>query len=436
MILVFFIISLIQPGCKKTAIYPPENWNVVWIVVDALNVHHLGCYGYSRSTTKSIDGLAKQGVRFEYCITQAPWTLPSFASMLSSRYPYEVVMTREYLRHIKGETEVARSRDIYRMPEFNFHWYCPSRKEVKLISQFLKQNGFDTFAFTNNQWLSKEISGLDRGFDVYNYTNKPDKFYAQADEVLLKTSKWIEQKKLARWFAFVHLMEPHSPHKEHSEIDFGEKPIDRYDSSIAYMDKELGKFFSRLKELGLWEKTVVVINADHGEAIAEGERTYGHGGLMTMDVVRVPLIIYYPGCERGKVIKEVVRNLDIVPTLIDLLKLKQEESFKGKSLVPLLKGKEEVRLGPAVSMAVFLGPEQISILVDGCKALFIPAYGDFSSRDILEPQKSCGNEKEVRAVLGSFMADIEQSLSIVSEQPTIKISPEAKKKLEALGYFK
>ena len=207
---VFFILIFIlvfSGGCKSRKISPPEKWNILWIAVDDLNIRHVGCYGYSRDISPNMDRIAERGVRFEYCITQAPWTLPSFASMLSSLYPYEIVMTSEYLRHIKAETGVARSRDPYRMPEINYHWYCSARPGCRLFAEILREKGFETFAWTNNQWLSPGISGLDRGFDVYHYTDKTDKYYVPAGETLSKTGDWIEDKKETRWFAFVHLME-------------------------------------------------------------------------------------------------------------------------------------------------------------------------------------------------------------------------------------
>ncbi len=424
------------PVCKWTAV-PRDKWNVLWIVIDDLNVNHLGCYGYKRGVTANIDRLAGRGVRFEYCITQAPWTLPSFASMLSSRHPYEVVMTREYLRHIKAETGVARSRDPYRMPDFNHHWYCAARPEVKLLAEMLKDEGFETFTWTNNQWLSPGISGLERGFDVYKYTDRTDKYYLPAQEILAGTGDWIMDKKDSRWFALIHLMEPHIPYHDHEGIDFGEREIDRYDAEIKYMDDELGGFLDRLEGLGLLDRTVIVINADHGEAVSpDGSRTIGHGGLVTMDVLRVPLIIRWPGCPGGSLISEPIRNLDITPTLLEILGIEPEPGLRGKSLVEIMDGKGETFSRPAFTMAVIKGPEHISLILDGCKAVWIPAYGRESFIDIGRRDKACENVKQVKFELRSLLGEIEALLSAAEVRPPVKISPDERKRLEALGYFR
>jgi arylsulfatase A-like enzyme len=435
-VLLLWLVLFSLGGCDKREFPSPQRWNVLWIVIDDLNVHHLGCYGYARGISPDMDGIARKGLRFEYCITQAPWTLPSFASMLSSLYPYELVLTREYLRHIRAETKVARSRDPYRMPEFNYHWYCPVRKDVKLFAEMLKQAGFETFAWTNNYWLQPEVCGLQRGFDVYHYTQKTDKYYLSGEEILRGTGDWIEEKKDKRWFAFVHLMEPHIPYHDHPGISLGESSIDRYDAEIAYMDKEIGEFFSRLKKLGLLDRTVIVVNADHGEIISpDRTRTLGHG-VLTVDVMRVPLLFYYPGCKKGGAIKEVVRNLDIMPTLLEILKVESLADLQGKSLVPLLEGRNESDPRPAFSMAAFSGPEKISLLLDDCMGVLTPAHYKLRISKFMKGEKDCKNVEGVRLELIDFQKEVENFLSTTGEQHPIKIDPEDRKKLEALGYFK
>jgi arylsulfatase A-like enzyme len=434
-ILCFLILSM--PGCKDKKIPPRDTWNILWIAVDDLNIKHLGCYGYDRDTSTNIDRLAKKGVRFEFCITQAPWTLPSFASMLSSLYPYQVVMSREYLRHIRAETAVARSRDPYRMPELNFHWYCSARPGIKLFAEIMKAKGFQTLAWTNNQWLAPEISGLDRGFDEYHYTDMPDKYYLPADETLSKAADWIQGKKDMRWFAFIHLMDPHIPYHDHPGIDLGQRPIDRYDAEIKFMDSEMGALFSRLGDFGIWDRTVIIINADHGEAVSkDGSKTLGHGGLVTMEVIRVPLIIHYPGCPGRKVVKNPVRNLDIVPTLLELMEENPGQGMQGKSLLPLIDAQKEREPRPCFTMAALKGPEQVSLLVDPCKANLIPAYGNIAFTNFRQSKSECPNMDNTKILLQHFMQNMEGFLQEAGLRAAIKITPEQKQNLKSLGYFK
>ncbi|OGP59076.1 MAG: hypothetical protein A2V67_07970 [Deltaproteobacteria bacterium RBG_13_61_14] len=156
--------------------------------------------------------------------------------MLTSRYTFETVMTREYLRHLQGDTEVARSRDPFRMPEMNRHWYGKLRPEVTTLAELLRRAGLSTAAWTNNQWLAPSLSGLDRGFEEYHFTDQPDKLYLPADATVEEVIAWIERHREKRFFVFVHLMDPHKPWQNHPEFGFGNRPLDIYESQIRFAD--------------------------------------------------------------------------------------------------------------------------------------------------------------------------------------------------------
>jgi arylsulfatase A-like enzyme len=421
----------------------PSQWNVVWISIDDVKAASLGCYGRQRDTSPNLDALARKGVRFDWCVSQSSWSLPSYVSALTSRYPYETVLTREYLRHLRGETEIARSRDPYRMPKMNQHWFGKLAPEIPTAAEVFSRAGFRTAAWTNNKWLAPELSGLDRGFSEYVYTTKADALVPPASETMPKVAAWVEQHRGERFFLFIHLMDPHEPWHPHPEFGFGSRPLDRYEAEIRTADQWIGTFFSKLRQLKLMDRTVVVVSSDHGEGIyEENERFVGHGGGVIQDLIRVPLIISGPGLPRGKVVKRTVRKLDIFPTLLDLVGLPAPPELRGKSLVPLWSGKPapgpEDYL-PAVTMGMIKGPEQISVVTGRWQVVLVPAYGSvqvfpWSSEE--SPDLILRTQDQAAAAAEKFLSEMLADLDRRPLPSPVNIDPETEKKLKALGYLR
>ncbi len=423
----------------------PAPRYVLWISLDDVKAASLGCYGRERPTSPSLDALARQGLRFQNCITQAGWTLPSYASMLTSRYPDETVFTREYLRHLRGETDVARSRDPYRLPEMNRHWYGKLRPELPTLAEVLARAGFRTAAWTNNQWLSPALSGLDRGFGEYHFTDQPDAFYHPADQTLAEVTAWIEQHRQERFFVFVHLMDVHKPWRPHPEFGFGQRPLDQYEAGLRFTDQAIGRLVERLRQLKLWDRTLLVVNSDHGEGIYEArERFVGHGGGVIPDLIRVPLLIVGPGLPRGKVIGPTVRNLDIFPTILDLLGVKAGPPVRGRSLKPLWADdpcSHAPDYLPAVTMGMIKGPEQISVITARHQIILIPAYGSSTGTIWGDDQEHpCApvpleTQRESEAAANQVLQDVIAEMQKTQPLEPVPLDPATIKKLKALGYF-
>jgi len=438
---IIFFFLLLLGSCRPRP--KPSEWNVIWISMDDVKATSLGCYGRARDTSPNLDKLARQGVRFEWCITQASWTLPSYASMLTSRYPFETVMTREYLRHLQGETEVARSRDPFRMPEMNRHWYGKLRPEVTTLAELLRRAGLSTAAWTNNQWLAPSLSGLDRGFEEYYFTDQPDKLYLPADATVEEVIAWIERHREKRFFVFVHLMDPHKPWQNHPEFGFGNRPLDIYESQIRFADQAIGQMVERLQQLQLWERTLLVVNSDHGEGVyEEKERFVGHGGGVAADLIRVPLILVGPNLSRGKVIGDTVRNLDVMPTVLDLLQVAADVELRGKSLAPLWSpgaaaGPEQYL--PAVTMAMMKGPEQISVITRRWQVVLIPAYESVQVHPWPGAERAAAAPAETQDQAVAFARKfVEEEIAALGKETLpapVNLDPETEKKLKALGYL-
>jgi arylsulfatase A-like enzyme len=346
--------------------------NVILITIDSLRAGHVSCLGYSKNTTPNMDRIAKEGCLFSQAIANAPSTAYSFRAILCSLYP---------LMYMDG----------FRLP-----------KQVTTIAEILKNKGYETFAFHSNPYLSRYYD-WDRGFDVFDdcltsegptgkmknkvtgflrHNERVRQIYAlllminkkgrpslrRADEINKKGLSQFQQQSNKNFFLWLHYMDTHTPytlprkrfsncgittlwkymkifqklpHSEEIPEDDLQKVIEMYDEAIECADHALGPFFEKLKKMGIYHNTFVIITADHGEEFREhSEGVIGHPPMLYDELLHVPLIIKGPGIPEDVVIEEQVSLLDIAPTIIDLLNLPRVKQFHGKSLVPLIKGRE------------------------------------------------------------------------------------------------
>lgn len=285
--------------------------NIVLIVVDALRPDHLGCYGYGRETSPTLDRIAGQGVRFERVIAQSSWTKPSVSSLLTSTLP-----------------EVHQVKDIHDILNAG-GTYLPS---------LLKAFGYVTGCIQTNPFLSS-VAGFAQGFDYYlelfeddAAASKPRGDYAS--EVVLE---WLDRMHDDRFFLYLHLLDTHNPYLPPEQFRiFGPRELDLFDGEIRFVDHHLEAISDFLLRSGLEEKTVLLITSDHGEEFQEHGTRY-HAKHVYEEVLRVPLIISAPLLlPAGVVVPAQVRSIDIVPTILDLLGISPDAAFQGESLLPLL----------------------------------------------------------------------------------------------------
>ncbi len=307
-----FAVALSLTGCGSE-----ERPNVLLITVDTLRADHLGCYGYKRPTSPNIDSLAAEGVLFEQAEAQAPWTLPSMASLLTSRYPAEIGMIDMTSR------------------------FDPTQQTLAL---HFREAGYETAAFVSGGYLSRQ-RGFDRGFDRFDELPPEDR----AAGINAALREWAKAPRTRPFFAWVHYFDVHSDYEAPAPFDelFDDTPprsrlgqtvylagvlnegtplrsadlmtsITLYDREIAYTDHAIGRVLKQLERSGDLDRTVVVVGSDHGEAFQE------HGWLLHTlvlyeELTHVPLIIRYPKrVPRGRRVTTVVQNLDIGPTLLKL----------------------------------------------------------------------------------------------------------------------
>jgi arylsulfatase A-like enzyme/Flp pilus assembly protein TadD len=343
MLVFFYILFLPQ---KRITVIEHENLNVLLITLDTTRADRIGAYGYARAKTSSLDSLASKGVKFSNAYCPVPQTLPSHCSILTGTDPV--------YHHVHSNGFNILGADYLTLPEL------------------LKSHGFKTAAFISSFTVDSRF-GVDQGFDFYDDRVSEEEifksFHSQrrADKVFESFSGWFNRNFEDRFFCWVHFFDPHLPYAPPSPYKeaFAGNP---YDGEIAYMDLYIGKIVKKLEEKNLLRKTLIILAGDHGEAFGEkGERE--HGLFLYNSTMKVPLIFYSPGFLPGGLeVQANVRLIDIMPSILDILKIDIPSVVQGVSLLPYIKGNKDEDLPTYMETAYpkdFFGWSDLCGLVDG-----------------------------------------------------------------------
>jgi arylsulfatase A-like enzyme len=342
----FLALLLSGAGCGRRE----RPRGIVLVVIDTLRADHLSAYGNPRPVSPHIDALARGGVLFEHAFTHAPWTLPAFVGLLSGSYPSRRVFER--------------------------------RLQVSEV-EALRDAGFATAAFTEGGFVSSYF-GIDRGFQTFQareaavHLQGPD-LTEKADEpggierTFAAAGAWLRAHADRPFFLMVHTYEVHVPYLRTdlarrlprgalpkpvydvptvAAVASGRIPVGPvevayvralYDGGVAAADRAVGGLLDLLDTLGIAERTLVVVTADHGEELGERRpsRLGMHGDYLYDTLLHVPLVLRGPGVgAHGRRIATPVRLIDVMPTILDLAGVPAPVHADGRSLAPLLDGAE------------------------------------------------------------------------------------------------
>jgi len=403
-----------------------EELNVILFTIDTLRADHLECYGYDKVKSPQINRLAKEGILFEHNIVQAPLTLPSHSSILTGTYP------------------------LYHGIRDNGGFYLDENHLT--LAESLKNKGYATGAFVAAFVLDSRW-GLDQGFDTYydNFdltkykTVSLDSVQRRGDEVLAEVYKWVENQSQQKFFAWIHLYDPHTPYDppEPYKTEYMGSRFRLYDGEIAYVDQLIGEFRDFMEKKNLFDKTLIIFTADHGESLGE-HRESAHGFFIYDSDIRVPLIIRFPeGKFAGHVISSQVKSIDIMPTVLHLLDEEMPESVQGESLLSLILENETQDERSAYSETYWpryhYGWSELKSLRKG-RYKFIDAPRP-ELYDTLEDPGEVNNLVNEKASLGHEMK--KELLALIEEYAEEgigdvgprKIDNDSLEKLQALGYI-
>src|SRR2546425_9761997 len=307
--------SLAAGSPQKQASTP----NVFLVTIDTLRADHVRCYGDEHIQTPALDSLAKDGFRFQQAFTPSPITNTSHATILTGLLPSS-----------HGVTDFA----------------VALAASHPTLAELLKKKGYQTAAFVGAVILdSKTLApGFDRGFDFYD--NFPQhsrsnlrwgRVERRGMDVVHRAETWLAAHPVGPHFVWVHLYDPHDPYEPPAPYSLTYK--DRlYDGEIAYADSALGTFVAYIKKKGWYENSLVVVVGDHGEGLGEHHENT-HGIFLYDSTTHVPLIVKLPGQRNsGRIVTEQVRTTDILPTVLDVLRVPLAERIDGESLKPYFDG--------------------------------------------------------------------------------------------------
>jgi arylsulfatase A-like enzyme len=331
---------------------------VIIYLVDTLRADRLGAYGYRRSISPEIDALAAESVLFEQAYAPAPWTLPSVSSLITSTY------TCEHGLALKKKLNPA----------------------LKTLAERLQSVGYLNGGAYNNLWVGP-LAGLDRGYDLLSERTLAQQ--GRAGDV----RQFLDQVNDQPFLMYLHTMEPHdtylTPYRFFSETghvsvdlrknyetlisdynaarqadwmagkavgvtdntDEQEKLFSSllgmqdsiellYDGAVRWADHNLGEVIDVLKERGVWDRAIFIFLSDHGEELGD-HGGWLHGQSVYEELVRIPLLIHFPGGEHaGRRVDPPVSLVDIMPTIFDYLgRADLCAGCRGVSLLPLVVGK-------------------------------------------------------------------------------------------------
>jgi len=300
--------------------------HLILISIDCLRADHVGANGYARATTPWIDRLAKDGVVFETAVSTASYTLPAHMGMLTGLPPA-----------FHGVTKIRKLAS-----------------SVPYLPELLARSGYEVNGLVAGPFLSQKF-GFERGFHLYRLLHRraATAMVDSAIALFRRLGKGRSQ------FLFLHLIDPHWRYlpPERFIERFGPRPPDLtgllnhvlrreeppqspeqiqqlknlYDAEIAYADQELGRFLAELRVLGIYDQSLILLTGDHGEAFFEHEY-WQHTETLYDEMIRVPLIVKWPGRSPEGRVKQVISQVDIYPTFLEAASLGQPSfgsSLKG-----------------------------------------------------------------------------------------------------------
>lgn len=429
--LLLALVTTLVIGCGQPASGPtPGRHNVLLIVIDTLRADHLGAYGYGRKTSPQIDVFAAGAVRYARAWSQAPWTTPSVASLLTGRQPVRF-----------GITDVEST-----LPD-----------DATLLSERLSEAGYRTGAIVSHRFVSSRW-GFDQGFDHFDDSQALDHDAITSPAISERAIRFLDEHASDDFFLFLHYFDPHFAYREHDEhvfpsrwpyrgpvgpeVRFGEllrrqsslnqadaDELKRlYDSEIAFTDAHIGRVLAHLEALGLGDETMVILTADHGEEFLDHARL-GHTKTLYDEVLRVPLLVRIPGTPAA-VVESPVALLDVVPTVLAALGLPPAKEAEGRVLPLPGDASREPRV--IVSATQRRAPKRAAI--DDRYKLIRSADGDEIFDLIDDPRERTPILPAEVPSFESLDTALEALPMTPASEKRIEISDDERARLEALGY--
>lgn len=331
--------------------------NVLVYLIDTMRYDKFSVYNDKTSVeTPNLDAFAKDATIFDHAYDNENWTKPSCATILTGLYP----------------STHKTKQDSSKLP-----------RKLTMMPEHFKTKGFRTGSFIANGYVS-DAFGFKQGWDSYTNYIREGKV-TDADRVVNDALKWIDKDKSnnKRFFAYLQTIDPHVPYSppkawrtkywnrkyrgpiraqntgnQLAEIKGGKMKLNKtdkeylqalYDAEVAFNDHNFGRLIEGLKERGLYENTVILVIADHGEEFWD-HGLVGHGHSLYEEMIHSPMFLRYPNkVPTGRRVSNVVQMVDVAPTLFDIADIEPNEALEGVSVVSTLDGVGEARPYAAIT---------------------------------------------------------------------------------------
>ncbi|MFH1144810.1 MAG: sulfatase [Candidatus Eisenbacteria bacterium] len=439
----------LQPRATET--FSNGRWNVLLITVAGMRADHLGCYGYTRDATPTIDGLAGQGMRFDRAYCQQPAAGPSVATVLTGLYPQQ--------------HGVRRSRGVL-------------DERFRTMAEYFSDAGWRTGGMTANGNLCPEL-GFGQGFEDYSCEN------VRADGTTDRAIEWLSVNGLSArpWFLWIDFSDPLAPYAPPPPFDAifvadgagsgsHQRSVDLYDGEIRFVDTHIGRLLDWMHETDLSGRTLIILAGSHGESLGEHGIYYGHGSDVYEPAVRVPLVFHAPAIIPTGASPALVGLVDLLPTILGAASLAAPQAVAGRStlsnvlgmtdfgpreFVVLSAGSRDSRHGAGPILALLHGEAKYvqritrwGILPRGPRDLWRSYFGYFARtlgddeyynlsidpRERLNLIRSRrGAARLDRRVLESFLDQLGRETEGRIARP-LDLSPDARQSLRDLGYLR
>ena len=410
---VVLVAGALLSACRADRPGPYPDASVVLVSIDTLRADRLPLHGYGKGRTPQLDALGREGIVFEEVFSHCPLTLPAHASLLTGLLP-----PRHGVRDNQG--------------------FSLARDKRTLATRF-RAAGFDTGAAVS-AYVIRAATGLAQGFDTYDDAFPVDAsveaLAAQQRDGALSVDallQWIEARPASkRFFAFLHLYEPHAPYAPPPAYG---GLADPYDGEVAYADELVGRLVARLRQRGLLDHTILAVTSDHGEGLGDhGEQE--HGFFLYREAVHVPLVVRLPGgAGSGKRVRGVVAQVDLPATLLDLAGL-SADGMDGRS--------QRLAIGTGAGSAApvyaetffpryhFGWSELLAVTDDRYRYIHAPRPELYDRKSDPAERTSLASQKDEAA--RSMAAWIQKAVGPVEAQRPSDVPAEVAENLRALGY--
>lgn len=424
-----------------------KNQNIILVTLDTTRADHLGCYGYSKPTSPNLDKLADESVLYTRAISPSSWTLPAHASLFTGKF------TTSHGAKYDTEGPFCLADAIDAPQAWEKYRACGLSQQEITLADILKKQGYETLAVVGGPWM-KKIFGLHKGFDYYDDFQIDTLVGRLAHQVTYTSAKLVERSEKNGFFLFMNYFDPHFPYQPPAEfakpflpetqqqadnMTQTEIKLALYDGEIRRMDHYFGMFLDFLRGNDLYDNSMIIVTADHGELFGDfaDHGKYGHGKYLYQGEIAIPLFIKYPKSEIAPGKSDIrIQLTDILPLICDRLSIDAPQGIQGQAPPdinhPIISEtyyhKNENNDG--AWKAVFEGDYKFMWNQEGKHQLFNLENDPGENDNLIEKEENIA--KQMFLNMEQYLDALPEPFPSLAEQ---KIDEKTKKTLQSLGYI-